>query len=735
VTSQTVDNLHATTLQGLQGVVPNVQIGTFSNTPNNAVFTIRGIGVIEADPYAGNTVSIVVDGVPQFFQIGALLDLYDLDRIEVLRGPQGTLFGANTTGGVVNVVNTQPKMDGFGGKLDLSYGNHNHIQAGGAINVPLGENLAGRFVVSHDRRDGWMTNVFNGNDLGKRNVSIFRGALRYQPATNIDVNLSGEYDRARNGSPIVVNGAVPGEFTFVPEGFRSMYRSPCLSAGSPCHAPDKYRSAHDPGPIDPTTGRPAEPLPDRSDMDTYRGTLTVNVRDTSIGDVTSITAYKEFQLFEFTDQDSTPIFLIDNRRRTKGWQFSQELRTDVQLFDRISLLIGGFYLKTHYDHRADIRIDFAGGATYDQATGTVTKGFPGLYQANTQHQNNYSVSAFAQAYVDLTDKLRLQAGMRYAHEKTSMLAATLNSFAPGGVTTFDGTAPDGTPNVLIRNVAPPRATKSWDNVGWKLGLDYKVVRDAMVYGYWARGFKSGGFTGRIGIPQDLGPYAPEHVDTFELGLKADFLGRRLRTNLAAFYTNYRDIQLAQVYFAGSGADLVQGNTILNAASAHIKGFEAEVVAAPFRGLTLNGSLAYLSANYNKFPFQLPDSDPTDNIPASVISLKGQRLQNSPKWTASAGLNYEVRLAGMEARLHASYNYVSEKLYNSILNVPRSRIQPVHLVNANADLMITDNIQVGVWATNLFDKRYLTGVIDLPGTGGIANYAPPREYGVSLRYNW
>jgi iron complex outermembrane recepter protein len=712
ITGDMVADRAAVTLQGLQGAVPNVEIGTFSNTPNTAVFTIRGIGVIEPDPYAGNTVGIVSDGVPQYFSMGALLDLYDVDRIEILRGPQGTLFGANTTGGVVNVVNAQPEIGKFGGKATLGYGNYDHINAGAALNVPLGETLAARFTVSHDQRKGWVTNVFDGSDMGKRNVTIFRAAVKYEPSSDFDITLSGEYDRARNGAPVVVAGDLPGEAEFVPAGFRGMYVSPCLPAGSRCKAPDKYFSANDGGALGL--------VKDQSDMDTYRGTATINVRNTGIGDITSITGYKKFKLFEFTDQDGTPVFLIDTRRQTKGWQFSQELRTDIELADNIDLLLGGFYMKTHYDHFQHLRIEFGGGVTYDPVLNTVTKGFPGLFQRNLQDQDNESISAFAQTYIALTDQLKLQAGIRYTHEKTAMLASTLTSFAPGGVTTFDGTSPTGAPNTEIGLVAPPLGRKSWNNIGWKLGLDYKPNDDVLLYGYWARGFKSGGFTGRIGVPSDLGPYDPEEVDTFELGVKADFLDNRLRTNISVFYTNYRDMQLAQIYFIGT----VQGNTILNAASSRIKGFEAEVTAVPVDGLTLTASLAYLSAKYKDFLFLEPNGSTTD--------LSGERLQNAPKWTGAIGFNYEFPIGDMEGRIGANYTFASEKLLTSIKDVPRSRIQPQNLLNANVDLMINEMITLGVWGTNLFDKRYTNSVFDAPGTLGLVNYAPPRQFGVSAK---
>jgi iron complex outermembrane recepter protein len=698
VTGKAVAELHAVTLQGLQGTVPNISLGNFSNTPNNAVIAIRGIGIIEPDPYAGNTVGIVTDGVPQFFSMGALLDLYDVERIEILRGPQGTLFGANTTGGVVNVVNAQPTSE-FGGHVDASYGNYNHITIGGVVNAPLSDKAAARFSVSHDQRKGWVTNVVDGSDMGRRNVTVFRGAVKLSPGDDFDATLSGEYDRARNGAPIVVAGDLPGEAEFVPAGVQNMYVSPCLPAGSRCVAPDHYFSA-------------LKGVPDQSDMDTYRGTLTMNARNTAAGDVTSITSYKKFKLFEFTDQDGTPLFLDDTRRQTRGWQFSQELRTDVHLNDMIELLVGGFYMKTHYDHYQHFRIEFAA---------------PGLFQRNLQDQDNNSISGFAQAYITLSDKLRAQAGIRYTHEKTSMIASTATSIALGGVTTFDGTAPNGTPNFDL-GTAAASGSKSWNNTGWKVGLDYKVTDAVLLYTYWARGFKSGGFVGRIGIPDDIGPYAPEHVDTIEIGMKGDFLDKRLRVNIAAFTTSYRDMQLAQIYFKGSGASLVQGNTIINAASSRIKGFETEVTAGLADGLTLTGSLAYLSAKYSRFPFLLPSG--------AILDLSGKRLQNAPKWSGAIGANYEFPISDMlKGQAKLQYNFTSEKLLTSIVDTRRASVQPQKLLNANFDLLINDNMQVGVYATNLFDKRYLNSVFDAVGTLGLANYAPPRQWGISSKYNF
>jgi len=728
VTSNDLSDLAAARLDGLSGTVPNAQIGYFSNTPNTASVYIRGIGVNEPDPYAGNTVSIVTDGVPQFFSMGALLDLADVERIEVLRGPQGTLFGANTTGGVVNIVNTQPKNE-FGGKVGLIYGNWNRLAASGTLNVPFSDRVAGRFTVQNDRRDGWLHNIIDDSSIGDRNVSIFRGALKFDVSDDFDATVTSQYDRARNGSPAVVAGDRPGnaalnipaDAEFVPAGWNGMYVSPCPPDGGRCSAPDKYLSAAN-------YTASGEKIPDLSNMDTYLENLTLNWRNTAIGDVTAITGYKHFKLFEYTDQDGTPAFLIDTERQTKGWQLSQELRTSLKPSDRFELLVGGFYMKTHYEHYQKLRIDFGGGAVYNP-DGTYTKGFPGLYQLNLQDQDNWSGSLFAQSYFKVTDQLRFQAGVRYTHEKTEMLASTGTSFSTSGAVSFEGTPIGSGVMVDMGTSAPPKGSKSWDRVGWKVGFDYTFADNQMAYLTWAHGFKSGGFSGRIGLPTDLGPYGPEKVDTYELGMKADFLDRRVRANAAVFYTDYKKMQVAQIYFVGT----LQGNTILNAGSAKIQGAELELTAVPADGLTLNASFAYLKAEYDKFIYLTTNYG---NGAVRTLDMHGERLQNAPKWSGAMSAEYIVPVGPGDLRANVQYTFQSEKLLSSIEDVARARVQPMKYVNANLDYKPSDSgLTIGLWARNLFDKRYINSVLDLPGTLGLTQYAPPREYGLSLKYEF
>jgi iron complex outermembrane recepter protein len=209
----------------------------------------------------------------------------------------------------------------------------------------------------------------------------------------------------------------------------------------------------------------------------------------------------------------------------KGWQFSEELRDSFNPLPGVKVLVGGFFMDDHYFQFQNFRVNFAS-----------------VRQYNTQDQDNRSGSLFVQTYWDLTPKLRLQVGVRGTTEYTQMTAGLLDYLYSGPVQFTGGTLLPSTPNGP--SIPPETGAKTWNNLGGKVGLDYQWTPTLMTYAYYARGFKSGGFVGRIGIPSDLGPYNPEYVDTFEVGVKSDWFDRRLRADLALFYNNYRNLQVA-----------------------------------------------------------------------------------------------------------------------------------------------------------------------------------------------
>ena len=693
----------AVTLEALQGAVPNVQIGHFFNTPRTAVFTIRGMGVIEPNLYGGMTVQVVVDGVPQMFSMLALLNLYDLERIEVNRGPQGTLYGANTTGGVINVITRQPTGE-YGGDARLTLGNWNRLDANAAINFPISENLAGKVTVMHHSRNGWVTDVVSNTDMGSTNITAVRAYLKWAPSESFDATLIGELSRARDGSPITINGALPGEVLYRPPGSSPvpipgpglgiMYPGPCQEPGQRCEAPDKYLSANQ--------------VQDMSDLDVYAATLTMNW-NTSFGQVTSITGFKSFDLRELTDTDGTPFFLMDTDRPTDGWQFSQELRGTFKPRDNVELIVGAFGHYQTYHHEQNFRIQFA---------------LPGLRQFLQEDQDKWSVSVFAHSFIDLTSKLRLQIGGRFSHEDTEM-TDTVDTFL-----NFEGDSVWSGDTFL--NGISASANDTWDEWAAKIGLDYRLSEEILAYGFFSRGFKSGGFVGRILFPEDIGPYDPEYVKTLEGGIKSDWLDGRLRVNVAGFYNKYDDMQLSIIYFIFDedlGA-LVNSTTTANAANSETYGFELEVTAIPVAGLTLNGSLGYLYAEYSDFPYVNPGTLVQTN-------LKGFRLQNAPEWTGTFGGRYEFPLGSGMATIGATYQYVGSKFNTHLENTPRSEIQPTHIIDANLKWTPPDERwSVDFWVLNLADNRYIGSGFDAgPGVFALLSYLPPRQYGVSFNYNW
>jgi iron complex outermembrane receptor protein len=475
------------------------------------------------------------------------------------------------------------------------------------------------------------------------------------------------------------------------------YGSYCLPVGSPCSAPDDYYSAN-------------SSEQDMSDMNIDSTTLEMVWNDTSFGTVTSITSFKQFDLHEYTDQDGTVEFLASTDRRTDGDQITQEIRVNSQISDNIDLVYGLYFSEDSYYHMQNFRAQFAS---------------PGFSQVTAQDQERTSQAIFAHSFIDLSDKLRLQIGGRYSKEETEMKVDVTHFISLDGIGRYYG-------DDRLSDFGIDFGTQGkddWTDWSAKVGLDYQLSDNTLAYGHISRGFKSGGFVGRITIPEDIGPYDPEIVETIEIGMKSDLLDNKLRLNVNVFKNDYQDLQLALIYFTKNALGFdVNGNSILNAADATTQGIEVEFFAAPTPNLRVNGAVTYLEAEYDDFPYT--------NADGSVINLAGYRLQNAPEITANLGFDYTWRTQSGEATLSAMYKYNDEKFNTSLLNTPRSTIQETDLIDAN--LMWTPDStdwSVNFWVKNLADERYVSSVFEAPGVLAIVNFLPPREYGISFDFNW
>ena len=679
ITGDSLSKQNITNIEGLNNSLPNVQINRFSNSPDTAVFTIRGVGVNDADPYVGTTVSVVVDGVVVGVNTNALQSLFDIERVEILRGPQGTLFGANTTGGVVNVVTRQPTGE-FGGEAQVAVGNYGRLQLNGTVDFPINDSLSGKVSVLHNQHDGFFENYLDGGDLGSTDMTTLRSYLKYEKDA-YDATLIAEYGRSRNGAQTSRSIANESIVLYVPG----------QSSDEPIHK----------------RGQNAD-LPDQNDKDSYALTLTQNW-STNSGDWVSITSYREYEQELFSDDDATTEQLLQTMRTTDHWQFSQELRNSFDLSERFRMTAGAFYFQQEYE------LDQEG----------VLDGFlRGLGQPQQQQQENWSASVFAQGYYDLTADLTLQAGIRYAHENTEAFSLTSNSFTatPGALASFDDP-------VIPGSVISAEGEESWDEVGYKLGLDYQLNDDIMVYGYYAHGFKSGGFTGRIAVAQDIGPFDPEYLDTWELGFKADLLDRRLRANFAVFYNEYEDMQVTQNVTYPSGANSA---SVQNAGEAHSSGAELELTAFVSDNLSFNLAAAYLDSQYDEYDTTSPDPVTGELV---TTSFAGNPLMNAPQWSGNASVNYTLPVANGETDFFLQVTHSSDKISNYTA-FPQERVSEITLVNANITWQpASQQWSMGVYGRNLMDKEYFVQKQWFSPSLGQAALGAPREFGVDISYNW
>lgn len=679
ISGDAITQQNITNIVGLNNALPNVQINQFSNSPDSAVFTIRGIGVNDADPYVGTTVSVVVDGVVVGVNTAALVSLFDIERIEILRGPQGTLFGANTTGGVVNVVTKQPTGE-FGGEAQLALGNYDRIDANAAVDFPITDTLSGKVSVLHTEHEGYFQNYLNGDKLGSLDLTSFRGYLKYE-RDNYDATLIGEYVRMRNGSQTNRNIGDETIIVYVPgqAGLEPSF--------------DRGKNAG---------------LPDHNDKDTYSATLTQNW-GSDFGDWVSITNYMEYDHDLYSDDDATTEQLLQTHRQIDYWQFSQEIRDSFEISDRFRMTAGAFYLYKEYQLDQDGVLD----------------GFSrGLGQPQSQDQENWSVSLFAQGYYDLSDRLTLQAGLRYAHEETEAYSTSANSFTatPGALASFDDPLIPG-------SLVIAEGDESWDDVGYKVGLDYQLSEETMVYGYYARGFKSGGFTGRIMIAEDIGPYDPEYLDTFEAGVKSDLFDNRVRANLAVFYNEYEDMQVVQNKTFPSGANSA---SIQNAGKAHSYGAELELTAYATDNLVFNLAIAYLESEYDEYDTTALDPVTGEEV---VTSFKGNPLMNAPEWSGNASADYRLSIGGGEARFFLQYTYADEK-YSNYTAFPQELVDEIKLVNGKISWTPeSQRWSIGVYGRNLTDEEYLSQKQWFAPALAIGGMGPPREYGAEVTYSW
>ncbi|MEI9852368.1 MAG: TonB-dependent receptor [Sphingomonas sp.] len=687
---------------------PSVTLNEMGGAYGNSMgASIRGIGQFDFNPAYEPGVGLYIDDVYYPTLTGANFDLLDLERVEILRGPQGTLTGRNSIGGAIKLISKKPDAtpSAF---VEAGYGTRNRIELRGGINFPLAENLYARISAVHKSQDGYVDQIDYGcakpnnpegikpaattnrdcvvDRLGEVNYSGLRGALRYE-GSNIDVMVIADYQRSDRTSaaevPIVATGDAAnflcGPFcTYANWQLNAQGQSGGWNTGNR----NKFTGWGVSGHIDWTVAEGVQ--------------------------IQSITAYRQYNNKWGTDDDFTPTLTraAGGYNDLDFWFVSQELRLNARLGDIADLTLGGFYSdqRSVYFTIQDIRY--------------IVPGLPLQFQGDDPI-NADSKAAFATAILHPFENFNVTGGIRYTdeHKDYTFQRRNLNGTTPLTPDPF-GLGP-------LHNLT---SSHDGDRFDWRLSLDYRFSPAVLAYATIGTGFKGGGVTARPFIPQHAlqGTFGPETVTAYELGLKTDLFDRRVRLNLAGFYNQYKNIQLplSDCTAYGGGPCAV----VANAGDGKMWGFEAELSARPVDGLSIDASLTLIGSKY------------TSIAPAVGGTITAGSPIVSPEVQGSAGIQYDFDL-GDSGTLTPRFDlaYRGRTLASTVLNAvnpafeyfPKYALGNARLTWRNAGR----DLELALEVTNVFDKYYspfrFDAVYAFAGTA-YAQVGRPREWRVTVK---
>lgn len=691
-------------LSGIQGTVPNVNIVQGRGSSSNANIFIRGIGQPDALQTFDPAVGIYVDGVYMSRVQGALFNMFDVERVEVLRGPQGTLYGKNTIGGAVNVVSRKPSTTDIKALGSFTYGSYNQILGNGYLSVPLVEDKLALSVAGvYDKRDGTVTDPINNRKYNDRNSASGRAILRATPAAGVEFLLSGDYTRQRSGPSL-------GYATAPLTGLLGL---PVISPAYP-YGPYNYRASSS---LAPGQGQK---------VDHWGVSFTGNIELSDTLSLTSITAYRKLSPDYYIDFDATQYQVADAFVGVRQHQFSQELQLKYNS-GPLNGVFGLYYLdesvKSHQE-------------SYNDDLVYLTLAGPPLpfKRLIDDQQNVKSYAAFGQATYDFTDQFSLTAGLRYSKERKRYhrTTSTITAGVTGGFYEFPNSLP-----------APFNTLDHVDFDAWTptVNLSFKPTRDTLIYASASRGFKSGGFNGRVngvgditqvinGVPTVVPYFQPETVWTYETGAKGNFLGGRVTLAADVFYSTYKDFQ-ARVGGGSAGAF-----PVINAGELRIWGIEFEATVKPVKEWTIRTSAGYLNAKYKEFNDGRRAPAYSCNPTGSAIVCKPPF---APPLSLSVASDYAIPLGNAGSLTLGGDARFIDKHFLSIDNRSPGLVEPGYLlVNAYAQYDTADRkyyLRGGV--KNLTKAIYKTDGQEFSSIGNIqtAYYGDPRTWSVTAGFRF
>ncbi len=761
-------------VQNIGSVSPSFSTSNAQIASGSVVLRIRGVGTTSNNIGFESAVGIFVDGVYQSRPGVALSEFVDVERVEVLRGPQGTLFGRNTSAGALNITNKRPDVSEFGGFVNASYGNYDLISVQGAVNAPIVEDtLAVRLTGAYRQRDGYIDVVDGaGNDIGDTNdidQYLIRGQIGYEGDSGLTVRLIGDYSKSTSSCC----GAV------------ELLASPLAIGGMA--APNVATT-----PFDQTAAEQA--LDDRistqsflpeADVDQWGISAEVEFPLGDNADVIYIGSYRDFESVESYDSDFSGLSVFDvDRLNTEITTMTHELRFQGELFDgRLNWLVGAYYS----DEEIRQQTDFSLGADYDALVGAIFGGavgpapltlFSGVSPAtvtatNAYAQDSESFSFFTHNTLEITDSLDFTVGLRYSDEsKTGSFSqpASNNGVCPAIVSNLGGVTPAGAAPIppaspataALRGglfglgcfafVAPadlpgsatapgnglplPRTYSedfSDSELIYTIKASYEFADPINIYASFTHGYKSGGFNldSTAAVNGADPSFLSEEVDAYEIGLKSKFLDNAITLNVAAFYQEFSNFQVLE--FTGA-----QFQTF-NVPKAETQGVEIEAVIRPDDYLTVNAGVTYTDANY---PSDCAGTQTSNN----VLSLCGNSLTNAPQIVAITGATYERDLGdSLDFFLNGQVRFESDRRTSTQAFDPSDLTTRTPVPFDVQDGNVKINLRAGIgsqddswgieaWVQNLTNETTRGVTFNTVLRGGSRSAFPqePRTFGLTLR---
>jgi outer membrane receptor protein involved in Fe transport len=683
------------------------------STYGTPIFTIRGVGLYDTSLGISPTVSVYVDQVPLPYLVMTEGAGLDLERLEVLKGPQGILFGQNSTGGAINYIAAKPTADPHMG-FDLSGGRFNQINGEAYVSGPITDTLRARIAVRHEYEDPWQISQTRPNDrLGKRDFTAGRILVDWDPTSRLkfELNANAWVDKS-DTQAFQYEGFVPARNPGYPEAFAALQNLPA--------APKDARIADwNPGESFQRDDRFRQ-LSLRGDYDLHHG-LTL----------TSITAYSHLNVYSPIDADGTAFNDFTAINFGKLSSFSQEVRLAADIGSRIKLTVGGNY--QHDNVRETDEGDFdatnsgIGPVRYDKFL-------------NISNQKVTTKAGFASADVKLTDTITAQGGLRYTQqdrhysgcladagdgkeaagiaELRVLSGLPFDPAAPGSCVTLDDSQPTlpTIPGFLQRNL-------NQHNLSWRAGLNWKPAQNSLIYANVTKGYKAGSFTPLPAVfSSQTVPVTQESVLAYEAGFKTELWNRKLQFTGAAFYYDYRNKQiLGYKTFAGLGLNLP---ALQNIPKSHVLGGELSATLRPIKGLQITGGVTYVKSEVDGHVFQ---PDPL----ANNVDLHGESFPSTPKWQTTSDAEYDFALTpSLNAFLGGSLTYRTST--NAAFgDSPQFVLNGYALLDLRAGIEAPDGKwRIQIWGKNVTNKYYLTNVAHV--TDAIAaTTGRPASYGVTL----